>query len=112
MTVAVGARFGCHLARSRWQLERFAELQAELSESIAEAIEGGAAMRSGTAAREVQLLAGRSYEQPLASLRRGTLTLEDTPDALCKVRGRHPPGDKLRDRPTGGHGLRRGGLRR
>ena len=65
-----------------WQLERFAELQAELSESIAEAIEGAAAEAVRDQAREVQLLAGRSYEQPLASLRRGTLTLEDTPDAL------------------------------
>ena len=65
-----------------WQMERFAELQAELNESIAEAIESGAADAVRDRAREVQLLAGRSYEQPLASLRRGTLTLEDTPDAL------------------------------
>ena len=50
-----------------WQLERFAELQAELSESIAEAIEGAAAEAVRDRAREVQLLAGRSYEQPLAS---------------------------------------------
>ena len=65
-----------------WQLERFAELQAELSESIAEAIEGAAADAVRDRAREVQLLAGRSYDAPLASLRTGTLRLEDTDDAL------------------------------
>ena len=65
-----------------WQLERFAELQAELSESIAEAIEGAAADAVRDAAREVQLLAGRSYDAPLASLRTGTLKLEDTDEAL------------------------------
>ena len=45
-----------------WQLERFAELQTELSESIAEAIESGAADAIRDRAREVQLLAGRSYD--------------------------------------------------
>ena len=65
-----------------WQLEAFAEVQEKLNKSIAEAIEGAAADAVRESAREVQLLAGRSYEQPLASLRRGTLTLEDTPDAL------------------------------
>ena len=30
----------------------------------------------------MQLLAGRSYDAPLASLRTGTLTIEDTPEAL------------------------------
>ena len=66
----------------RWQLEAFAELQAELNESIAEAIEGAAAEAVRDRAREVQLLAGRSYDAPLASLRTGTLKLEDTPEAL------------------------------
>ena len=65
-----------------WQLEQFAELQAELNESIAEAIESGAADAVRDRAREVQLLAGRSYDAPLASLRTGTLKLEDTPEAL------------------------------
>ena len=65
-----------------WQLEQFAELQAELNESIAEAIESGAADAVRDRAREVQLLVGRSYDQPLASLRTGTLKLTDTDDAL------------------------------
>ena len=65
-----------------WQIERFAELQAELNESIAEAIEGAAAEAVRDRAREVQLLAGRSYDAPLASLRTGTLKLEDTDEAL------------------------------
>ena len=65
-----------------WQLERFAELQEELNESIAEAIESGAADAVRDRAREVQLLAGRNYDQPLASLRTGTLKLEDGPEAL------------------------------
>ena len=65
-----------------WQMEEWAKLQEELQESIAEAIESGAADAIRDRAREVQLLAGRSYDAPLASLRRGTLTIEDTPDAL------------------------------
>ena len=65
-----------------WQLEAFAEVQEELQESIAEAIEGAAADAVRESAREVQLLAGRSYDASLASLRTGTLKLEDTPDAL------------------------------
>ena len=65
-----------------WQLERFAELQEELQESIAEAIESGAADAIRDRAREVQLLAGRSYDAPLASLRTGTLKLEDGPETL------------------------------
>ena len=65
-----------------WQMEEWAKLQAELSESIAEAIEGAAADAVRDRAREVQLLAGRSYDAPLASLRTGTLRLEDTDDAL------------------------------
>ena len=65
-----------------WQLEEFAKLQEELQESIAEAIEGAAAEAVRDQAREIQLLAGRSYDQPLASLRTGTLKLEDTDDAL------------------------------
>ena len=64
-----------------WQLEAFRELQAEFGEKLAEAIEAGAeAVRDR--AREVQLIAGRSYDAPLASLRTGTLTIEDTPEAL------------------------------
>ena len=65
-----------------WQLERFSELQEELQESIAEAIEGAAAEAVRDRAREVQLLAGRNYDQPLASLRTGTLRLEDSDEAL------------------------------
>ena len=65
-----------------WQLERFAEVQEELQESIAKAIEGGAADAVRDRAREVQLLAGRSYDAPLASLRTGTLKLENTDQAL------------------------------
>ena len=65
-----------------WQLEEFAKLQEELQESIAEAIEGAAADAVRDRAREVQLLAGRSYDAPLASLRTGTLKLTDTDDAL------------------------------
>ena len=65
-----------------WQLEEFAKLQDELSESIAEAIEGAAADAVRDRAREVQLLSGRSYDAPLASLRMGTLKLEDTDEAL------------------------------
>ena len=66
----------------RWQMQEFAKLQEELSESIAEAIESGAADAVRDRAREVQLLAGRSYDAPLASLRTGTLRLEDTDEAL------------------------------
>ena len=65
-----------------WQLEAFAELQEELGESIAKAIEGAAADAVRDRAREVQLLAGRSYDAPLASLRTGTLKLEDSDEAL------------------------------
>ena len=65
-----------------WQMEEWAKLQEELQESIAEAIESGAADAIRDRAREVQLLAGRSYDAPLASLRTGTLKLEDTDDAL------------------------------
>ena len=65
-----------------WQLEEFQRVQEELQESIAEAIESGAADAVRDRAREVQLLAGRSYDAPLASLRTGTLKLEDGPDAL------------------------------
>ena len=65
-----------------WQLEAFAKVQEELQESIAKAIEGGAADAVRDAAREIQLLAGRNYDQPLASLRTGTLKLEDTDEAL------------------------------
>ena len=65
-----------------WQLEEFNRLQDELNTSIAEAIEGGAADAVRDQAREIQLLAGRSYDAPLASLLMGTLKLEDTPEAL------------------------------
>ena len=65
-----------------WQLEAFAEVQEKLNKSIAEAIEGAAADAVRDAAREVQLLAGRSYDAPLASLRTGTLKLTDTDEAL------------------------------
>ena len=65
-----------------WQMEEWAKLQEELQESIAEAIESGAADAIRDRAREVQLLAGRSYDAPLASLRTGTLKLEDGPEAL------------------------------
>ena len=66
----------------RWQLEEFQRLQAELGESIGEAIQAGAADAIRDRAREVQLLAGRSYDLPLASLRMGTLELEDTDEGL------------------------------
>ena len=65
-----------------WQLEEFAKLQEKLQESIAEAIEGAAADAVRESAREVQLLAGRSYDASLASLRTGTLKLTDTDEAL------------------------------
>ena len=94
-----------------WQLEEFAKLQEELQGSIAEAIEGGAADAIRDRAREVQLLAGRNYDQPLASLRTGTLKLEDGPEAL-RFEVDEPAGDKLRGRPAGGHGRGRGRLRR
>ena len=84
-----------------WQLERFAELQAELSESIAEAIEGAAAEAVRDQAREVQLLAGRSYDAPLASLRTGTLKLEDTDDALRFEVDRLPDTSHARDLRAG-----------
>jgi len=57
-------------------------VQEELQETIAEAIEGAAAEAVRDQAREVSLLAGRSYDAPLASLRTGTLRLEDGEDAL------------------------------
>ena len=66
----------------RWQLEAFAEVQEKLNKSIAEAIEGAAADAVRESAREVQLLAGRSYDASLASLRTGTLKLTDTDEAL------------------------------
>ena len=84
-----------------WQLERFAEVQAELSESIAEAIEGAAAEAVREQAREVQLLAGRSYDAPLASLRTGTLRLEDTEDALRFEVDRLPDTTHARDLRAG-----------
>ena len=65
-----------------WQLEAFAEVQEKLNKSIAEAIEGAAADAVRESAREVQLLAGRSYDASLASLRTGTLKLTDTDGAL------------------------------
>ena len=84
-----------------WQLEQFAELQAELNESIAEAIESGAADAVRDRAREVQLLAGRSYDAPLASLRTGTLKLEDTPEALRFEVDRLPDTTYARDLRAG-----------
>ena len=65
-----------------WQLEAFQELQRELGDTLADAFDAAADEVLRERLREVQLLAGRNYEQPLASLRRGTLILEDTPDAL------------------------------
>ena len=65
-----------------WQLEAFRELQREMGERLGRMIEETADEALRERAREVQLLAGRSYDAPLASLRRGTLTLEDTPEAL------------------------------
>ncbi len=68
----------------RWQLERFKEAQEELGATIADAIKRGTVEAEAfrDAAREVQLLAGRSYDAPLASLRTGTLRIVDADDAL------------------------------
>ena len=66
-----------------WQLEEFQRVQDELSGTIAEAVEAGARDALTEAGlREVQLLAGRSYDAPLGSLTTGTLRLEDTDEAL------------------------------
>ena len=84
-----------------WQLEAFAEVQEKLNKSIAEAIEGAAADAVRESAREVQLLAGRSYDASLASLRTGTLRLEDTPDALRFEVDRLPDTSHARDLRAG-----------
>ncbi|MDD9984847.1 MAG: HK97 family phage prohead protease [Spirochaetaceae bacterium] len=68
-----------------WQMERWQKLQEELGKTIAEAIEEGlsdAQERAIRETREVNLLAGRSYDRPLASLHAGTLLLNDGPEAL------------------------------
>ena len=84
-----------------WQLAEFQRVQEELQESIAEAIAGGAADAVRDRAREVQLLAGRSYDAPLASLRTGTLKLEDTDDALRFEVDRLPDTTAARDLRAG-----------
>ena len=94
-----------------WQLEAFAKVQEELQESIAKAIEGGAADAVRDAAREVQLLAGRSYDKPLASARMGSLELEDTDEALRFNVDRLPDTSYARDLRAGMDARRRG-LRR
>lgn len=67
-----------------WQMRKWAELQTELNQTIAEAIEEGLDdARAIRETREVNLLAGRSYDRPLASLHAGTLRLEDTDEALA-----------------------------
>ena len=63
-----------------WQLRKFAELQEQLGTTIGKAIAEGIAQARN--AYEVQLLAGRAYDKTLASLRMGTLVLDDTADAL------------------------------
>ena len=66
----------------RWQLQAFADAQEELGATIADAIKKGTAEAFRDQAREIQLLAGRSYDAPLASYRTGTLRIVDTDDAL------------------------------
>ena len=63
-----------------WQLRKFAELQEQLGMTIGKAIAEG--IEQARNAYEVQLLAGRAYDKTLASLRMGTLVLDDTADAL------------------------------
>ena len=66
-----------------WQLEAFAKLQEKLQESRSRRRSRAAAADAvRESAREVQLLAGRSYDASLASLRTGTLKLENTDEAL------------------------------
>ena len=85
----------------QWQLRAFERLQTELGETIAEAIEKGAAEAIREQAREIQLLAGRSYDAPLASLRMGTLELEDTDEALRFNVDRLPDTSHARDLRAG-----------
>ena len=82
-----------------WQLEAFEQAQEELSETISEAIKKGTVEAEAfrDQAREVQLLAGRSYDAPLASLRTGTLKLTDTPEALRFEVDRLPDTTAARD---------------
>ena len=84
-----------------WQLEAFAEVQEKLNKSIAEAIEGAAADAVRESAREVQLLAGRSFDAPLASARMGSLELEDTDEALRFNVDRLPDTSYARDLRAG-----------
>ena len=66
-----------------WQIREFQKVQAELSKVIGEAVEEvQAELMEKLERRNVNLLAGHSFNQPLASMRAGTLKLEDSSKAL------------------------------
>ena len=66
-----------------WQIREFAKVQQQLADAIGEAVEETIAeLKEQVERRNVNLLAGHSFNQPLASLRAGTLKLKDGDDAL------------------------------
>ena len=66
-----------------WQIREFEKVQAELAKVIGEAVEETIAeLTEQLERRNVNLLAGHSFSQPLASMRAGTLKLKDTDKEL------------------------------
>ena len=82
-----------------FQVKRFRELQTQLArlvgktfEEVEDALAEGVELRAGAGEvsavldelerRNIDLLVGHSFDRPLASLIRGTLTVNDTADAL------------------------------
>ena len=66
-----------------WQLREFQKVQADLAKAIQEGVdEAIAELTEQVERRNVNLLAGHSFNAPLASLRAGTLRLKDTDKEL------------------------------
>ena len=63
-----------------YQMERFQALQEEAGASLGRVL--SEVLREHEDAREVQLLSGRNFDRSLASLRTGTLVIEDRQDGL------------------------------
>ena len=66
-----------------WQIREFEKVQAELARVIGEAVEETIAeLQEQVERRNVNLLSGHQFSQPLASMKAGTLKLTDSDKAL------------------------------
>ena len=76
-----------------WQIQEFEKVQQELADAISRAQEEAIReVRLKLARRNVDLLSGHQYGQPIANLSNGTLLLTDGADALRFRAALPPPG--------------------